>query len=292
MTAEHAPRRIEEQLALRERVLGGEVGVITVGGDAGTGTTSAATALREKLGISPIKAFLVGEVARKYKDHAGDQDLDRMLDAAQELLILKADPREPALTESRLGPFFLYRNHVPGISIELTAPKAVRMKRLTTRAIENEIARLNEGIENWQMAIEQHYDPPMTEDVIRENEELIESLTAGTAEGFTLEDITAREDARKRDDINRFRKIYPWFKDMHLRDPYYPCAVGPDGRRIYDITIPTAVLSKEQVIETLFGKIIEFRQTAEFQSRIQPISEISRGRTIFKRPQALIQLPG
>lgn len=285
-TTEQEPIRKthEEQLALREKVLGSEVGVLTIGGDSGTGTTTAAKNLRERLGIGEGKDFLVGEVARAFQDYAGNPLLDRMLDSTQDLLILRADPQDPALTESRLGPFFLYRardRHVPGISIELTARKDVRMKRLRDRAIKNEIEKIKKQLE-------EAYDNHAGSDLVSDLLDKIRSLTNGQAKEFSLAAIMRKEDKRKEEDIRRFAEIYPWFRELNLRDPYYPDAKGPNGK-IYDIAVATGDFTKNQVFEEICRQIIEFRRTEEFRSRMHPRSDIPQGGVVFAKPQPLPQ---
>jgi len=269
---------LPEHLALRERVLGGKIGTIIIGGDAGTGTSGLARSIRDELGISPENTFLVGQVKRQFKNLNPETEtlLDRMIDAKQENSILTTNPSNPAIVESRLGPYWLSQARttnpalsLTAISIELTAPKDTRIRRIRIRSIDDSIIDTQEDL------VDAYRDGASADAVTA----ILERLNAlktervlaprdGKLREFSLASITRKEERRKRDDVERFKDTYPWFRDLDIRDPFFP-DVTAYGKKVYDVSIPTQDLNQKQVVQEVLRKIREFRQSEEFKRRTE-----------------------
>jgi cytidylate kinase len=269
---------LPEQLALRESVLGGTIGSIIIGGDAGTGTSGLARSISDELEISPENTFLVGQVVRQFKklDPETQTLLDRMVDETQENRILKTNPSNPAIVESRLGPYLLSRARTTNpalsliaISIELTAPKDTRMRRIRIRSIDDSIIDTQEElVDVYRDEASADVVTPLLERLTALETERVLAPKDGKLREFSLASITREEDRRKREDIERFRNTYPWFQDLDIPDPFFPGVVAY-GKRVYDISIPTQHLTQKQVAQEVLRQIREFRQSEEFKRRVK-----------------------
>ena len=110
--------------------------IITIGGLAGTGTTTAAEVLSEKLDIPYISAgFIFREMAAErgmsvleFSEFAeGNDDIDKEIDRRQ---ALKAKSAENLIVEGRLSAFFVDN---ADLKIWLMTPFDVRSKRIANR---------------------------------------------------------------------------------------------------------------------------------------------------------------
>ena len=110
--------------------------IITIGGLAGTGTTTTAELLSEKLDIPYISAgFVFREMAAEkgmsvleFSEFAeGNNDIDKEIDKRQ---ALKAKEAENLIIEGRLSAFFVDN---ADLKISLVTPFDVRSKRISDR---------------------------------------------------------------------------------------------------------------------------------------------------------------
>ena len=109
--------------------------IITIGGLAGTGTTTAAELLSEKLGIDYVSAgYVFREMAREHNMSVlefsefaeGNDDIDKEIDKRQAELAKSADN---LIVEGRLSAYFVEAD----LKLWLVTPFDVRSKRIAER---------------------------------------------------------------------------------------------------------------------------------------------------------------
>ena len=109
--------------------------IITIGGLAGTGTTTAAQLLSEKMGIDYISAgYVFREMAREHNMSVlefsafaeGNDDIDKEIDKRQAELAKSADN---LIVEGRLSAYFVEAD----LKLWLVTPFDVRSKRIAER---------------------------------------------------------------------------------------------------------------------------------------------------------------
>lgn len=125
---------------------------ITISGTPGSGKTTIAELLHEKLGIPYISSgmifreaameygFSLAEFSRYCEEH---EEVDRELDEKQLEILRRGD----IILESRLSGWLAYRNNIPAFKILVDADRMVRAERIVNREGGNIRQRLKELLE-------------------------------------------------------------------------------------------------------------------------------------------------
>lgn len=224
------------------------VGAITFSGKSGTGKTTVATALLERLEENTgreIPFIKVGEQIREEVERLsgkpltgyGERDLefDRQLDAKQIELIKNATLRNPVLVEGRLSGILtdLERRRNPDISavtILFVGRKDIRAHRI------------------WER--EKKRDP---------------SLKLKEVQQYTKE--------RETKDLVRWKKLHPELQD---KDPFNPANKNADGKPAYDLIVNANKMSVQEVTDHIFNWLLEngyLKEKPEEQTETQETEE-------------------
>lgn len=112
--------------------------VVTVSGTPGSGKTTVAKLLEERLNLKHIySGFLFREMAKKYKMSLEEfgryceehSEIDRELDKKQVQILKKGN----VILEGRLAGWLAYRNNIPAFKIFVDADIDVRARRIVNR---------------------------------------------------------------------------------------------------------------------------------------------------------------
>lgn len=121
---------------------GGPWRVVTVGGLAGTGTTTLCATLQDRLGLPYVYA------GRLFRDEArrrglslaefgelcqDDPEVDQALDQKQVALMQEAQDGEGLIMEGRLAGWMAHRHRIHALKVWLVCDEGERMRRITDR---------------------------------------------------------------------------------------------------------------------------------------------------------------
>lgn len=134
---------------------------ITISGAPGSGTTTVAKLLKEKLGIKHVYA---GEIFRKEAVKRGmslqefgkycerNPEIDKKLDEFQKEILEKGN----VILEGRLSGWIAYRNRIPALKVYLWADEETRVKRIMKREGGKYEEKKREMIEREMSEIERY----------------------------------------------------------------------------------------------------------------------------------------